>query len=142
MTTPGIQGVPPLYEMSNFYDTNYYVESNNEIRRREDLKRFLSMCQAQDKELTATMVTFDHTTHSLRIEDDSYGFLTVRIRLRPRMTLLHVVRFRKKPRLGVVYTFYKADRLSELSIETEKVAELEQAARDHLDLRTAKASAS
>ena len=137
-----MQGVPPLYEMSNFYDTNYYVESNNEIRRREDLKRFLSMCQAQDKELTATMVTFDDTTHSLRIEDDSYGFLTVRIRLRPCMTLLHVVRFRKKPRLGVVYTFYKADRLSELSIEMEKVAELEQAARDHLALRTAKASAS
>lgn len=107
------------------------METNSERSRREGVASMLRMFDAQEKERTATMVDFGHDTHVLRIEDDSYGYLTVRINLRRPSKLLHVIRFRKKPKLGVVYFFRNSDSLNDLSVEAALLSNLEELARAH-----------
>lgn len=106
-------------------------ESNRDIERRQQLKRYLSMRAKLDKEITPTMVAFVVNTYVLSIEDESYGHLTIRIRERRTGNQLHLVRFKKQPGLGVVYEFMKADRLSRLYIERAMLPGLETAAATH-----------
>jgi hypothetical protein len=117
------------------YDnTEYAFMSNNQIRERERTARTLRLLDAQQKEITPTMVEFDHETHVLRVENDSYGGITVGVRDRQSGKMLHRVRFPKKPhrtKLGVVYNFRKGDSLCRLFIEPALIAQLEAAAVQH-----------
>lgn len=109
-------------------------ESNNEIRQREGVARMFRLFDAQEKEMTPTMVTFEHDTHVLRVEDDSYGGLTVHVRDRKTNAMLHRVRFPRKPYLtglAVVYNFRKVDSLWRLSFEPALIPGLEDAASAH-----------
>lgn len=109
-------------------------ESNNEIRQREGVARMCRLFDAQEKEMKPTMVTFEHDTHVLRVEDDGYGCLTVHVRDRKTNTMLHRVRFPRKPfltGLAVVYNFRKVDSLSRLSLEPALLPSLEAAAMAH-----------
>jgi hypothetical protein len=97
-----------------------YVMSNNEYRRQEQTRRFFRLLDAQDKEVTPTMLRFDaqdDAEYHIRIVDESHGFLTCLIRLRKSGTPLYRIRFQKKPKQGVVYNFAKADRLWRLYVE-------------------------
>jgi hypothetical protein len=109
-------------------------ESNNQVRQREGVARLCRLFDAQAKEMTATMVTFEHDTHVLRVEDDTYGGLTVNVRERKTNAVLHRVRFPKKPfrsGLAVVYNFRKADSLWRLSVEPALLPVLTAAAEAH-----------
>jgi hypothetical protein len=108
------------------------LDHEHEAARREGVAKVLRLFDAQDKERTPTMVHFDHNTHVLRVEDDSHGFLTVRISLRLPAKVLHVIRFRKKPKLGVIYFFRKAGSLNDLSVESGLMGTLEEQASTHL----------
>lgn len=108
------------------------MDFEQEAARREGVAKVLRLFDAQDKERTATMVHFDHNTHVLRVEDDSHGFLTVRISSRLPAKVLHVIRFRKKPKLGVIYFFRKAGSLNDLSVESGLMGTLEEQASTHL----------
>lgn len=77
---------------------------------------------AQQKELTPTMLRFEHETHVIRIEEDSHGFLTCTVRARDKRVpgVDHRIRFDKRKHFdGVVWTFRSGDRLSELAFEPD-----------------------
>jgi hypothetical protein len=122
-------------------------ESNNEIRQREGAARMFRLFDAQQKELTPTMLRFEHDAHVLRVDDDTYGGLTVQVRDRQSNALLHRVRFPRKPYrtgLAVVYNFRKADSLNRLAFEPDLLEALTTAAAAHdaflADLITKRAS--
>jgi hypothetical protein len=102
-----------------------------ERANREGLASLTRMYAAQDRERTGTMVSFDDSTHCMKILDDSYGKLTVRIGSLKDGKAVHVVRFRKKPGMGVIYTFKSSVRLSDIAIEAAQIAALEQEAVLH-----------
>lgn len=113
--------------------------SNNDRRRQREMGRFTRLLQAQQKEMTPTMLQFHNETHVLRIEDDAHGVMTVLVRDRATTKALHRVRFVKQPKQGVVYNFMRGDRLSYLAIEAVLLPLLEARARLHAEAQTASA---
>jgi hypothetical protein len=83
------------------------------------LKRLDRMFDAQLKEETSTMLRFEDYKYLLKIEDDSYGFMTIsiKLRLKSQMQDLYRVRFKKKKPKGVIYFFKNAARLNYLYFE-------------------------
>jgi TATA-binding protein-associated factor Taf7 len=75
------------------------------------------------------MLKFEQEKYVLKITDESYGFLTMQIKQRPKGNELYTVRFLKKRPKGVVYNFHTADRLDRLYIEENIFHDLMEAAK-------------
>jgi hypothetical protein len=98
------------------------AETNREYENRQAVNRMFRLFGAQEKEITPTMLRFDgylEDKYSIKIVDDSHGYLTCTIRLRAKGTLVYRLRFKKKKKCGVVYNFMDAERLNRLYIEEE-----------------------
>jgi hypothetical protein len=97
-------------------------ESNREYNNRVGVARLFRLFDAQEKETTPTMIRFESARDekfSIRIIDDSHGYLTCNIRLRVGGTLLYRIRFKKENKKGVIYNFWDADRLNRLYVEEQ-----------------------
>lgn len=77
------------------------------------------MFALQRKELTQTMLEFHHADYTLKVDEDSHGYMTcsIRSRTRPLPGPDYQIRFKKQNGLGVLWTFLNADRLSYLAVE-------------------------
>ncbi len=96
-------------------------------REQEGIKRITRLFSAQEKEIHDKMVKFDgflEDPYSIKIIDDSYGWLTCNIRLRKSGTLCYTVRFQKKIKQGVVWNFMDASRLNRLYIHEDLFPDL------------------
>jgi hypothetical protein len=102
-------------------------ESNREYRDRVGIAKMFHLFDAQEKETTKTMLRFESgrdDKYSIRIVDESHGYLTCTIRLRVGGTLLYCLRFKKAKKQGVIYNFWDAVRLNRLYVEEELFPEL------------------
>jgi len=73
------------------------------------------------KEITNTMIHFNNNDHVIKIISEKKGFMTCQIKDRhDNCKTLYFLRFKKKPKLGVVYLFKNWERLEKLSIEQEQ----------------------
>lgn len=102
-------------------------EFEREQRNREGVASITRLFSAQEKEITPTMLRFDgfaEDAYSIKIVDDSYGYLTCTIRQRKGGAMLHKVKFKKVKKQGVVYNFMDASRLNRLYIEESIFADL------------------
>lgn len=100
-------------------------EYEKELRNKKGIDSYFSMCAAQDREMTPDMVVYEDNEYSIKIIDEKAGFLTCTIRSRKSQKLLHKVKFEKKPRLGVVYSFRDSSRLNLLAFSPTTLAKIE-----------------
>lgn len=101
--------------------------TDKEWNNHQGLARVFRLFSAQEKEITPTMLRFDgyiDDPYSIKIVDESKGYLTCTIRLRKGGTLLYKVRFKKVKKQGVVYNFMDASRLNRLYIEDSVFASI------------------
>lgn len=108
-----------------FMVTNHHENFVKEEARREGLRRMYALHRKQQAEMVPGMLEFSHADYAIKIEEDRHGFLTCRIRDRANAKLLHRIRFKKKPRNGVVYNFLDGVRMSFLAFTPEKLAEIQ-----------------
>lgn len=83
------------------------------------MNNVIRMLDAQSKELTPSMTEFHNSEHVIRIVADGYGSMTCTIRSRTRIApgVDYTITFKKKPKLGVLYTFMTGDRLSYIAFD-------------------------
>jgi len=104
--------------------TEEHREKSKQAVEQRALASYCRMLDALRKELTSAMLVFEHEAHAIKVIGDSYGFLTCSVRDRATNALLHTVRFRKAPKLGVVYQFRDAGRMNLLAFLPAKLAEI------------------
>ena len=78
-----------------------------------------------EKEISPTMLRFDHDDYVLRITEENQHNVTAYIRKRSNRRLIHTIKFKKKPGLGVVYAFRNAESFSFLAFEPEKLQDIQ-----------------
>ncbi len=78
-----------------------------------------------DKETSPTMLKFSHGDYALRIIKERQYNVTVYIRKRSNHKLIHMIKFKKKPGLGVVYSFRNAENFNFLAFEPEKLQDIQ-----------------
>ena len=86
-------------------------------REQAAVANFTRMAEAQQKELTPSMVEYYDTTHVIRIIEDRNGSMTCTVRSRDRKEkgVDVTITFPKKNKRGVLWTFMSADRLCYLA---------------------------
>lgn len=83
-------------------------------KRRETYHRLF---QAQSKEITHTMLQFTDKDYVIKIVKEDDNYITCVIKDRETFETQHEIRFIKKNKEGVVWTFMKGRRMSFIAFE-------------------------